>query len=261
LIIIIFAAASAFYFKLVVITPNVCGLSYQKSLEVLKAVNLNASVKNPENNYASKIVKAQYPKPGIPVKAKSKINLYLLEEDLLRVPYLIKTGKIEAASILKDFKLTAKFEPKPSLKPKNSITSQDPPPGTPVNEQDVINLTVSQGFIGLEIPDLVGKSLDEARQIAAPMGLNLLIKGKNTNPQAQIVRQEPRAGEAVLNNEIQVICEQTLVVPGRGISAIMRCNTPLLLLPICRASSRWETWKMILGSPWIPAGARLLTAP
>ena len=56
---------------------------------------------------------------------------------------------------------------------------QDPPAGMPIDPGGVIRVWVSTGVNHVVVPNLVGKSLPEAKQLIMAKGLNLLLQVNN----------------------------------------------------------------------------------
>jgi len=226
LIIIVLSLLSSFlYLSQVIKAPNLIGLPYQQAYEILSNKNFKIVVKNPENHYGEQFVKVQYPKPGEWITKGEEIHLYLGLPQISRVPYLIGIKREEAVSVLNDLNLTFSFEKKPSFHPRNAIIQEDPPGGTTLSGTEKIHLTLSEGVIGLEAPDLIGKSVSEAREMVQPMGLTLLIKNDEQNPADQITIQDPKPGEALISKKIQVEAESTIVIPsleGRNLKAALK---------------------------------------
>jgi serine/threonine-protein kinase len=80
------------------------------------------------------------------------------------------------------------------------ILSQDPQPGAKVPRDRTVNLVVSKGPQRIELPQLVGRSLEEARKILQDLGVTL--QEVRTRPMADqdagvVVEQTPLAGTRI----------------------------------------------------------------
>ena len=83
---------------------------------------------------------------------------------------------------------------------RGQIVEQSPEAGREVQSGTSVNVTISSGPSTVEIPDLVGKSRDEARTMlhAAGLGLGMVDKVPNDEVvEANIVEQDPAAGSKV----------------------------------------------------------------
>lgn len=202
------------YLSQIIKAPNLVGLSYQDAVKILNKQKFKFSIKNPENHYGAQFVKAQYPRAGEWVTRDGEIHLYLGLPQVSRVPYLIGVNRDETISVLDDLNLTYSFTKIPSMCLKNTVLQEDPPGGTTLEKAEKIHLTISSGIIGLEAPELIGKSIAEAREILTPIGLTLKIESSENSPAAQIITQDPKPGEAVIAKEISIKAENTIVIPS-----------------------------------------------
>ncbi len=81
--------------------------------------------------------------------------------------------------------------------PKDEVISQDPGAGTEVAPDSTVRLTVSAGPEAVTVPDLRGKSLDEARALLADLDLDV---GKITKtnapdvPEDEVISSDPAGG-------------------------------------------------------------------
>ncbi len=84
--------------------------------------------------------------------------------------------------------------------PSGFIVGQDPAPGAAVEQGTVVNLTVSKGQQVFVLPDLVGRSLDEARGILQDLGVTLreVIQVPRVDvPAGQVIAMTPPAGTQI----------------------------------------------------------------
>ena len=81
--------------------------------------------------------------------------------------------------------------------PKDQVIAQDPNGGTEVDKNSTVTLTVSAGPEAVEVPDLRGKTLDEARQLLADIGLDVGKITKTNSPDAaenEVISTDPAGG-------------------------------------------------------------------
>lgn len=97
----------------------------------------------------------------------------------------------------------------------DTVLEQNPSAGTMVPKGQKIRVILSRGREGLAAPDLVGKSVAEAQEIAKGLGIELAVEG-GAGPDASIVSQSPAAGEPMEGTVITVSGSQTATVPNVG---------------------------------------------
>ena len=90
--------------------------------------------------------------------------------------------------------------------PKGVVIAQEPRPGKSVEQGTLVTLVVSAGKkrIGMVMPDLVGKGLEEAQQIVKEMGLRLVDVEQRTRVEVlpnTVLEQAPGFGEEVVEGE------------------------------------------------------------
>ena len=152
--------------------PNVTGMNFRDAKRTIEEAGLE--VKQGENRYdATKpigMILDQNPPPGQDVKVGRRIYLYPCGgEQLIEVPKLTGRSIRDARFTLEQRGLeigdvVSKFS---NEYPDETIISQIIQPGSKVKRNSQIDLIVSNGpEIGsLRVPDLIGKTLDEARKI------------------------------------------------------------------------------------------------
>jgi beta-lactam-binding protein with PASTA domain/tRNA A-37 threonylcarbamoyl transferase component Bud32 len=82
--------------------------------------------------------------------------------------------------------------------PEGVVVKVVPDVGTEVKPGDKVEVTVSKGKAPLSVPDVLGKNVNEARQILAGMGLQPLVNYKQSDkPKDQVIGQTPVDGTGV----------------------------------------------------------------
>ncbi len=135
------------------------------------------------------------------------------------VPELAGMKRAEAEKILADlgFSLAVGGTRPDANAAEDTILEQTPSPGTLLGAGQKIRVVLSRGRQGLVAPDLVGKSLREAREIAASQGVRLVVEGGGGDEDS-VDSQSPGAGEALEGGEILVCTSQVATVPSlRGL--------------------------------------------
>ncbi len=131
------------------------------------------------------------------------------------VPDLTGLGRAEAEKILTDlgFSLVVAGTRADARAAEDAILQQIPSAGTLLDPGQRIRVVLSRGRQGLAAPDLVGKSLREAREIAAGQGFRLVLEG-DAGQEDSIESQSPQAGQTLEGSEIRVRASQTATVPS-----------------------------------------------
>lgn len=81
--------------------------------------------------------------------------------------------------------------------PRGVVTQQEPPPGTTVLSSQPVRVVVSGGLPPVQVPDLRGRRLEDARRDLAAVGLNLGAVSQREvaePPWGTVVAQSARAG-------------------------------------------------------------------
>ena len=87
-----------------------------------------------------------------------------------------------------------------SEQPRGSIIASSPPSGEVMQLPAAVNIVVSDGPAIVTAPDLVGRTLPDARSLLEQIGLRIGGVGRDTSsfqPENTILRQSPSAGQAV----------------------------------------------------------------
>jgi beta-lactam-binding protein with PASTA domain len=137
------------------------------------------------------------------------------------VPDLVKPalGIDSAREVLKEAGLTLGAINGRSGDPAARITAQDPGPGTLVDPNSAVNVTVEVPQTTVTVPNLQGLGIDSARGALKDKGLSLgNITGRSGDPAARITAQDPAPGTLVdPNSAVNVTVEvpqTTVTVPN-----------------------------------------------
>ncbi|UYG17897.1 Stk1 family PASTA domain-containing Ser/Thr kinase [Brachybacterium huguangmaarense] len=118
--------------------------------------------------------------------------------DTATVPDLVGDTQAEASAKLKDAGLKPAFTPKADADvEKGRVISTDPTSGKEVATASTVTVVVSSGPGTVDVPDLTGKTPDEAEQILDAQGLGLKVVDSEDSKdvdKGQITRSKPAAG-------------------------------------------------------------------
>lgn len=200
-----------------VAVPDVSGLTESRAREELTRLGLVLRrATEASKDVPVGVVIRQDPGPGEQVTRGTSIDVVISSgSGKQAVPELGGLSRAEAEKILADLGMSLVVggtRPDASAA-EDTILEQNPSAGTLVGPGQKVKVVLSRGRQGLAAPDLVGKSIGEAREIASGMGLDLVVEGE-AGPEDSIETQSPAAGEPVEGGEIRVSARQTAVVPG-----------------------------------------------
>ncbi|HPZ07590.1 MAG TPA: Stk1 family PASTA domain-containing Ser/Thr kinase, partial [Candidatus Eremiobacteraeota bacterium] len=138
------------------------------------------------------------------------IEKYLSETSLVSVPAL--TGKTEGEAIreLSSLDLILKIDSQinSSEIEKDKIISQEPPGGTMVKKNSIVKVIISLGKGKIKVPNIEGKSLEDARKELKVLGLELIVSEEEETdeylPDTIIVQQPVSDVMVEENSKIKV---------------------------------------------------------
>lgn len=157
--------------------PNVVGMTEAEAIEMLEDADFNPQIA--DTSYGVSLppgrIFLQKPEANKIVKEGRTIFLFISGGDqIIPVPSLIGKSIRDARLSLERVGLKlGKIEEIPSTQPKDMIFDQQFTDGTRLKKGQTVGVTVSlgKGFGNIIIPDLIGKSLTEAKQVLADSNL------------------------------------------------------------------------------------------
>ncbi len=213
-----------------------------RQLDLVGAVNqaaqmgLQMEVMRVENDPSmpSNTVLSQNPSPGTEVKRGRRIQVVVngavgtaevmaAGTEMAIVPDVVDMGAQEARYLLEDegFRIGRVVEVTHDTLPAGLVISQDPPAESSVPSGNQVNLLVSKGKIEaeprpvqVEVPDVVGLKVEEARSLLAQRGLH--VGRIEEVPMAErhpgiVIRQTIEAGTNVTSGETVGLAVATAV--------------------------------------------------
>ncbi|CRZ34659.1 serine/threonine-protein kinase [Herbinix hemicellulosilytica] len=216
--------------------PNVKGLKYEDAKATIEAKDPTALVRS-EEEYSTEepgFVVRQYPNPDTDFPVGSEVILYVsVGPESFVIPYVYGLTKEQAEQKLAEVGLKVKFETMNSNEIQaGKVISTDPPKESVVKEGDTITVYISAGpeVKQAAVPDLIGKTVDEARTLLANAGLALGSVSEEPSeryPAGQIFYQDTTAGELVdqgtkINVSVSTGPESVETGPSTGHSGNVR---------------------------------------
>jgi eukaryotic-like serine/threonine-protein kinase len=87
-----------------------------------------------------------------------------------------------------------------SDQPRGLVIASSPPAGTKLDLPGSVDIVLSKGPATIQVPDLYGRSVGEARSMIEQLGLRIAGISRDTSslqPENTIIRQLPAAGQTV----------------------------------------------------------------
>ncbi len=140
-------------------------------------------------------VMGQNPDAGEKVDENTRIDLTISQgKPKQEVPDLIGSNKDSAADQIKALGLDVQLKQKDSDEPKDDVVEMDPSPGTKVADGSSVTLFFSDG--PETVPDVVGKTEDEARKLIKDAGFEVSVVRDSTteSKKGTVLDQSPKAG-------------------------------------------------------------------
>jgi serine/threonine-protein kinase len=178
--------------------PDVTGKPEAQAIRALKKAHLQANISAEQSDTVAKGLVIRTNPPGFSsVQVGSRVDLVVSSgPQQVTVPDVVGKQQPEAKAALQDagFKVTTVQQD--STQPKDQVLSQSPTGGTTVNRGSRVTITVSKGTQKVAVPDVVGRTKDEASGILQGAGFTVNVV-QMPGPDAQIgkvIKQKPAAG-------------------------------------------------------------------
>lgn len=210
--------------------PNVENLSINDAIDILNREDLKYKIVERRNSteFKKDVVMSQDPKAGETIKENQVINL-VVSEGVQRVttPDLIGQNESEAINQLDNLGLEVgevKYEFNDEYE-KGVVFNQNPDQNIEVEEGTKIDLYVSKGKETIKAPSLIGKHLEEAKEILNSMGLNIgeiQYKPSDTDEKDVVIDQNPKPYGNISQNSIVDIILSSGKVTTKNIQVDLR---------------------------------------
>lgn len=206
--------------KKIIKIPKVTGLPIEVAKKIIKDAELQYQIAGEQFSYEyppGTVIK-QTPEPFSKVKVGRRVYLTISRgKEAVIVPYLIGQNFQKALFMLMERGLVlgdTTYEHS-ELYEKDTIIAQSKRAGSNAFYGDTIDLVISLGSISsVEMPQLIGKSIEEAEELVHSLGLIIgathYIKNDGTYLPHTVINQTPKANEFVKKGS-----EVYLIVVGR----------------------------------------------
>lgn len=184
--------------------PNIVGLAYDDAANRVQTLGLTA--KTGETRFHATAPKGtvleQLPRPGTTVQRSSVVRLDVSGgQRTATIPRLAGSSQQQAQVLLEN----AGFDVGDVVlergdAPRGRVLSSDPAEGETVTLPRMVSLTVSAGPVIVALPDLLGRSLGEARSAVEQIGLAvavIVVDSAAIEAPGVVTGQSPAAGASV----------------------------------------------------------------
>ena len=194
--------------------PNVENLHIDEAIKKLKDNNLQSEIA--ERKYSNELevnmVISQNPEQGKMIKENQIIKLIVSKGPRqIEVPSLTGKFEVEATSLLENLGFEigeVKYEFNDEFE-NGKVYDQSPKENTEVAEGKKINLFVSKGKETINTPNIVGKTLEEAKELLNSVGLNIGdidYENSKVYEKNHVIEQNPKAkGEVQKNTVVNIV--------------------------------------------------------
>ena len=185
--------------------PNVTGLMYDEAIQRLSQAGFKGEQGEQRfNNSAPKMtVLEQSPLPGAREGIGNPVTLVISGgQRVVSVPIVTGMTKIEAQAVLeKDGFDVGDATESPSNAPRGTVIATRPAAGAQVSVPSTVSLVLSGGAVAIQMPSLVGRDVDGARQVLVQLGVRdvkIVWDAMAIGTRGTVIGQNPVAGATVL---------------------------------------------------------------
>lgn len=185
--------------------PSVRELPFEEASELIddRGLRVEQEVQRYNPSYPKGVVVDQNPPPNVQVKPGRRVYLYVNSGEIpeVEVPNLNNISLRQARSQLHTRGLEVGEVQNDSIPSpyKDTVTRQDPAPGTKVPEGTPVNLWISVGLGETQVlvPDVLGLSVEEAQNMLLDAHLRYVVLNDSTLEGEGVARQSPEPGTRV----------------------------------------------------------------
>ncbi|MFN2636354.1 MAG: PASTA domain-containing protein [Gemmatimonadaceae bacterium] len=186
------------------ILPNVVGKTYEDAAGILQKAGFSAQ--QGESRYhksiAANIVLQEDPPAGSRQKRGTNVVLALSAgQRSAEVPVTANMSQQQARIAIENTGLTlGNVSEQLADQPRGLVIATSPPAGTRMDLPGSVDIVLSKGPATVQVPDLYGRSVGEARSMVEQLGLRIAGLSRDTSslqPENTVIRQFPPAGQSV----------------------------------------------------------------
>ena len=142
----------------------------------------------------------------------------MLGGELVKVPKVVGMTEDEAIDELETAGFTVETDNRPSEKDEGEVIDQDPKAGKRLEEGETVTITVSSGAKQVEVPDVEGMPISEARAAIKDEGLVVgdVVEVESEEEEGTVLEQTPPAGTEVdveSSVDLEIATSPVVLVP------------------------------------------------
>ena len=201
--------------------PDLVGKSYNEILQIAQELGFRVSVadRRYSNDHEVNEIISQSPEAGDTILTGDTVQVVIsLGRQTVRVADVQYKAEADARAVLQDQGLNVNVAYIHSdTVAAGLVITQDPPAGTSVEPGQTVELTVSKGAAGFEMPDVVGMTETEAKAALSAKGLSVSVTYEySTTSKGTVLRQSIESGTTVTKGTTVTITvssgEETITV-------------------------------------------------
>lgn len=199
--------------------PNVVGQESGEANRIVAAAGLVVSpLLEPNDTFAANVVFKTKPAAGAKVSENATITIYVSTGvDKPVIPSVIgDTVEVARSKLLAGGYVMVTAEEPNDTAPPGTVIRQDPAPDSDATAGQTVTVFLAKATLTVEIPDVAGKSPDDARIDLTKIGFRVTVQpeASPTVPKGTVVRTDPAAAAKVDRGSPVVI----FVSAGKGLA-------------------------------------------
>jgi beta-lactam-binding protein with PASTA domain len=186
------------------ILPNVVGKTFEDASALLQKAGFPAQQGESRytKNLSANVVLQEDPPAGSRQKRGTTVVLALSAgQKTAEVPVTTNMSQQQARIAIENTGLTmGNVSEQLADQPRGLVIASSPPAGTKMDLPGNVDIVLSKGPATVQVPDLYGRTVGEARSMIEQIGLRIAGVSRDTSslqPENTVIRQFPAAGQAV----------------------------------------------------------------
>jgi eukaryotic-like serine/threonine-protein kinase len=186
------------------ILPNVVGKTFEDASALLQKAGFPAQQGDSRftKNLPANVVLQEDPPAGSRQKRGTTVVLALSAgQKTAEVPVTTNMSQRQARISIENTGLTlGNVSEQLADQPRGLVISSSPPAGTKMDLPGSVDIVLSKGPATVQMPDLYGRTVGEARSMVEQLGLRIAGMSRDTSslqPENTVIRQLPAAGQAI----------------------------------------------------------------
>jgi eukaryotic-like serine/threonine-protein kinase len=186
------------------ILPNVVGKTFEDASGLLQKAGFPAQQGDMRftKNLPANVVLQEDPPAGSRQKRGTTVVLALSAgQKTAEVPVTTNMSQQQARIAIENTGLTlGNVSEQLADQPRGLVISSSPPAGTKMDLPGSVDIVLSKGPATVQMPDLYGRTVGEARSMVEQLGLRIAGMSRDTSslqPENTVIRQLPAAGQAI----------------------------------------------------------------